>query len=129
MDRVDRATAQSAPSARGQNPTGNRGWGRGLNGVRCQASVAQCGDAEPSDAPRGRRNVEEIVAANPVAAIEVISHRGVSCVSRMRLPGQVVRVVTSNADGRLLGNRESKGILMSGCTSLRCSSSRFVKNG
>jgi hypothetical protein len=51
--------------------------------VTYQAGIAQCSDAKPSDAPEGAKNVEEILAANPIAAIEVISHGGFSCSCRI----------------------------------------------
>ena len=106
MDRIDGVAARSrAISARSESYW-QSGVGQGLGGVRYQAGAAQCGDAEPSDVLVGLRNVEEIVAPNPVAAIEVVSHRGVSCVCRMRLPGQAARVVSATLAAAFCGNRE-----------------------
>lgn len=59
------------------------GWGRALERATCQASVARRSDAGPSDDAVRSRNVEEDVAANLVAAIEVVSHVGFSCERRM----------------------------------------------
>ncbi|HTN62755.1 MAG TPA: hypothetical protein VL147_14610 [Devosia sp.] len=72
-----------ASSARGQVLIGNRDTAGAQKRASDQAGVAQGSDARPSKDPMRVRNVEEKLAANLVAAIEVVSHDGFSCECRM----------------------------------------------
>lgn len=78
-----------------------------LEGLSYQTGVARCGDVKPSDAPDGTRNVEEILATNPIAEIEVCSHGGSPVHSGWSL-GQAVETVPPVFDGRFLGNQDPR---------------------
>ena len=67
-----------ARSARSTEPAGHR-VGQGPRKRDLRGRHARCANAGPPGDPDRTRNVEEFVAANPIAAIEVISHVALLC--------------------------------------------------